>query len=384
MDKPSSQVKGQRPLAVSQQSAVVRLAWVFGARDGLMLLRLQMLAEIVNRRHKVLAIAPDLGSQDKVKLSSLGIEFADAAHPKMWGNPFAALLARRRLAQQLLDWRCSAAVIEDPLNLEASVRAAAQAGLNEIYPTLPALERGPAPSSARASWRTSLEHASAIFVPTANDTRLIEQSFQKSPPRIAVLAPVAMNLEDVRARPLPPLGDGLVLLGAASQSNLEPSAIAAAGRSLIGRCRFRVIGLDEHGNGNNVDGPPGLEILPDAISPDAMHSAVEAAHVVVIDDISASHLLLLAAALAVGRPVLVIDVAAYRDFVDVGVNGWLVADGDAAALTTTIATMLKRPDLLAGMARASRQKAERKIDRSAGWQPLLDIIGLADLRQKAA
>ena len=105
---------------------------------------------------------------------------------------------------------------------------------------------------------------------------------------------------------------------------------------------------------------------------------------VVIDDIGAGHMLLLATALAIGRPVLVIDVPAYRELVDAGANGWLVADNDATALATSMAAILKRPDLLVGMARVSRQKAERKIDQSEVWKPLFDIVGLADLRRKAA
>lgn len=384
MHKPSSQVKGQRLLPASQQSAVVRLAWIFGTRSDLMLLRLPLLAEIVQRRHKVLAIAPDLNPQDRAVLSGLGIEFAVASHPKARANPFAVMLWRRRLAQKLLDWRCSAAVVEDPSSLEPSVRAAAQAGLHEIYLALPALERGPAPSGARGSWRTTLEHATAVFVPTANDTRLIEQSFGKSPPQVAVLCSAALNLADVRACPLPPLGDGLVLLGATSHRDLETSPFVTASRSLAGRCRFRAIDLYGHGSDGNSEGMTGIEIVRSDLTSRAIRAAVEAAHVVVIDDIGAGHMLLLATALAIGRPVLVIDVPAYRELVDAGANGWLVADNDATALATSMAAILKRPDLLVGMARVSRQKAERKIDQSEVWNPLFDIVGLADLRRKAA
>jgi len=384
MDKPSSEVKGQRPPPAAQQSAVVRLAWIFGTRDDLMLLRLPLLAEIVQRRHKVLAIVPDLSSADTSILSGLGIEFCLSSHPKTSVNPFAAVMSRRRLTQQLHDWRTSAVVVEDPSSLESSVRAAVQAGLHKIYPALPALERGPAPSGARTSWRATLELASAVFVPTANDTRLIEQATHKSLPRIAVFPPVALNLSDLRACPLPPLGDGLVLLGAASRRDIETSAFAAAAKSLGGRCRFRTIDLGDDGRGRLANAAPGIELVQGPLTPASIRSAVEAAHVVVIDDIGAAHILLLATALAIGRPVLAIDVAAYRDFVDAGVNGWLVADGDAAALTASMAAILKRPDLLAGMARASSQKAERKLDQAAGWQPLFDIVGIADLRRRAA
>ena len=95
-------------------------------------------------------------------------------------------------------------------------------------------------------------------------------------------------------------------------------------------------------------------------------------------------MLLLATALAVVRPVLVTDAACHRDFVDGGSNGWLVPGCDAVALTAGMTAVLKRPDLLAGMARASRMKAERRLDRRAAWPALFGAIGLADLRVQAA
>ena len=105
---------------------------------------------------------------------------------------------------------------------------------------------------------------------------------------------------------------------------------------------------------------------------------------VVVDHVDAYQILLLATALAMGRPVLATDEACYRDYVDVGANGWLIPGEDTTALVQAMTSILKRPDLLPGMARAARHKAERRLDQKIALKVLLEALGLQDLRAKAA
>ena len=61
---------------------------------------------------------------------------------------------------------------------------------------------------------------------------------------------------------------------------------------------------------------------------------------------------------------------------DERVNGCLVAARDAGALAEAMASFLKRPDLIASIARASRLKAERFCDARVVNRSLLDALGL--------
>lgn len=376
--------KGQSQPSMVQLPAVARLAWIFASPDELLLLRLPLLAEIAQRRHKVLAIAPHLEATDIARLASLGIEAATIFQPSTRLNPIAGILARRRLSQKLFEWRASTVVVEDAEHIDAHISAAAQAGLSDIYAVLPALEGGPAPSGRQKSWRSSLGLASAVFAPTTNDCRLLDKFFERSL-RVAVLPPVTLNLNEVSARPLPTIAGGLVVLGAAKQNDADPGAFVEACVAIANRCRLKAIDLDKYGMQSNGDTISSVDWIPVSGSLiDSVLPAVEMAHIIVVDKPSPAQMLVLAAALAVGRPVLVADNAQFRDFVDVGANGWLYAEGDAATLATSMATALTRPDLLAGMARTSRQKAERKLEQGAAWQSLFDIVGLADLRRRAA
>jgi glycosyltransferase involved in cell wall biosynthesis len=67
-------------------------------------------------------------------------------------------------------------------------------------------------------------------------------------------------------------------------------------------------------------------------------------------------------ALACGRPVLVSDIPANREWVRDGENGWLFPDGDANALARKILMLSTSPALLERAGRLARQTAERRAD----------------------
>ena len=373
--------------SVSGHAAVVRLAWIFGDRDTPMLLRQPVFVEAVRHRHKVLILAPDLSAADQALLATQGIDSAPIGLPGNRFNPFAAVTARRRLAQVLHDWRASAAIVEDGEALELAVRAAVQAGIPAVYPLLPALEAGAGPSESKLSWRHALSLANAVFVPTPNDARLLAEPLAKLGVPYHQLPVITLDLDRIRAHPLPPIDDGFLFLGCdggTGGGQMTPFAEAVTALdSRASRARFRLAEI--HPALITAKASPRLERIT-VTSPiaETLAELVRAAHIVVVDGLGAQQTLLLGLALAVGRPVLVTHDACYRDFVDVGANGWLAPRGDAAALAQCMATILKRPDLLPGMARAARQKAERRLDQRVVVPLLFKALGLSDLRVQAA
>lgn len=81
-------------------------------------------------------------------------------------------------------------------------------------------------------------------------------------------------------------------------------------------------------------------------------------------------------AMAMGRPLVVADAPGCRELVDERVNGCLCRTNDAQALAVAIESYLKRPDLIAAMARASRQKVERRYDRRLVMAAMFDLLDL--------
>lgn len=73
-------------------------------------------------------------------------------------------------------------------------------------------------------------------------------------------------------------------------------------------------------------------------------------------------------AAAAGRAIVSSDVPGCREIVRHGVNGLLVAAGDAASLASAIRTLVEQPRLRADMGRAGRLMAEREF----GEQVVID------------
>ena len=76
-------------------------------------------------------------------------------------------------------------------------------------------------------------------------------------------------------------------------------------------------------------------------------------------------------ALACGLPVLVSDIAANKEWVQEGDNGWLFRDGDADDLAQKILSVAARPRTLEGIGRHARLVAERRADWKINFQILL-------------
>jgi glycosyltransferase involved in cell wall biosynthesis len=84
----------------------------------------------------------------------------------------------------------------------------------------------------------------------------------------------------------------------------------------------------------------------------------------------------LIAALAVGRPLIVSDTRGCRDAVAEGVNGLIVSPCDPSALFDGMVQILRRPDLLPGMAAASRIRAKHHFDAIAINEIVMETLRL--------
>jgi glycosyltransferase involved in cell wall biosynthesis len=86
-------------------------------------------------------------------------------------------------------------------------------------------------------------------------------------------------------------------------------------------------------------------------------------------------------ALACGLPALVSDIAANKEWVRQGSNGWLFPDGDADALAERILLIAAARKQLKRVARAARATAERRADWHRNFAVLLRTYDLAVRRK---
>jgi hypothetical protein len=358
-------------MPATSRSAVTRLAWIAADREALLLLRAPLLRDIAGRRHKVLAMAPDLTDADRLALSKLGVDSERAVLPGASRNPLIGLASRRRLAAALQAWGANAVVADVGTAVDPVTRAAAQSGCPSLYPVVPAAGAGLITARLAAI-------ATTVLASTADDARILAAGRPTAAP--VVLPPAAIDLGATPQSPLPGLEDGLVVAAIDAPDVAVPLFADAVGR-LERRARFRLL-TDATRTANQA--VVGLDRQPCTfVDPLALAAQLRVAHLVVIDGHTPRHRAALAIALALGRPVLAVDDPHHRDLVDSGVNGWLapaVAEGFAAALGAA----LKRPDLLPSMARAARHKAERTVDAAAISRRLTTALGLSDLTTAAA
>ena len=365
-----------------------------------MIQRLPLLRAVVQRRHKVMALVPGLTPSQQLTLLALGIE--SASLPLRHGsiNPFSRRRARSELVEQLDEWRANTAVLDCDGLLDQAWRGCLQAKMTAIHPLLPAMDLPTAATLTSRRWAPLMRPDTTAFAASANDARLAGAALGARAPSVRLLPPVTIDLAVATPEPLPAFENGLAFLGLIEQpASAAVSLYAAAAIMMQARasraqfCLAQVplaqVPLTQavaaaKASREGQDALPLNRFELDLADAAAVRAAISAAHVIVIDRLAAPHMALLATALAVGRPVLAIDAPFTRDLIDAGVDGWHADAGSAGALVGAMVAILKRPDLLAGMARAARQKAMRRLGHEPAQAALFDALGLADLRVRAA
>lgn len=373
-----------------QTSGVRRVAVIAHAAETLVRFRGPLIREIAERRHRVLAIAPDLGPGDADDLERLGVETANV----VLGPADAGLLADRRTAKsvtaQLAAFAPHIVLSSGPRSAAFGAIAGRKVGARTILIVngLAALGLPPASSapwllSRAARWRAKAALAAAdvvVFHNTADRAYLVAAGLLGPQQKSFVQPGSGVDLQRWAEAPLPPLQGGLVFLMAgrlARSTGADTFAVAAA---LVKSQAPHVTFL--------LAGPQGSG--PEGLAPDDLdNGAFE--YLGALDDIgpalTRSHVFVYPAhgegmpgavleAMSMGRPIITTDTPGCRDTVDERVNGCLVPPGNPEALAEAMQSFLRRPELIAAMARASRMKAERRFDQRPVVAALMDVLGL--------
>lgn len=339
------------------------------------------------RGHRVLAVTPDAATSGGI-LEALGVE-SRAAPLRMPGLTFLAdRKTEAELARILSDFRADVVLGCGSRALVVAAAAARKASVPRIVSLVTGLPETGFDGSddfgvSVTLYKRAFRSSHAVIVHNSEDAaRVRALGALPSDAELVEVPGAGVDLERVQPAPLPPLEGGLVFLMVSRllRSRGVEEYISAA-RELKARSK---------GSRFLLAGPAAMG--PDAVSLETLAQAdgvieylgelsdvpgaISKAHVFVYPSHAEGMPRTVQEALAVGRPIVTSSIAGCREAIDERVNGCLAAPHEAGALAEAMESFLKRPDLIPAMARASRQKAERRFDVREVNRRLFEVLHL--------
>lgn len=374
--------------------AVRRVAFIAHSAASLVRFRGALMRAALARRHRVLALAPDMTGPVADALEADGIVTGSFPLEAEGAGPFAARRTRNGLAGHLADFAPQVVVASGPRTAALGALAGRAAGADRVVLIVNGLsalggsETSGWGSGAGRRRRDALAASDVVVFHNDEDRRALLAEGVLSAARPYVVTPGSgVDIARYAVAPLPPVADGLeFLLLARLDKAMGTETFAAAVAQVKAKApvaRFVIVGPDTPATGGAGGALTARHLarFGDAViyrgPADDVRPHIAAAHVVVHPSVSEGLPGALLEALAMGRPVIASDIPGSRQVVDERVNGCLVPPGDASALAEAIESYLKRPDLIPAMARAARSKAERLFDERAVVATMLETLGLA-------
>lgn len=375
--------------AAAPATAARRVAIVTPGGEPLRQLEGALLAEIAARRHRILAVAPEFSEGDVDALDAIGAERAACSAERHALKLYADWKAIAGLKAILAGWGPHVVLACGSRSMIYGALAAKAAGAERVVLLFGALPEhrfaGELAPDEMPAWRyaQALRAADAAVFCNRDDAVHLRR-LGVMPPHLPtiVVAGAGVDLESHVLLPLPPLSQGLVFLMISALDKrkgvIEYCKAAHELKARAPNTRFLLAG-------SRSEGPFGLE--PETLA--ALGGAVEylgpaadalallaQCHVFVYPSHAEAMPQPVLEAMAAGRPIVTTSVAGCRDTVDERVNGCLVEPRNARALAAAMESFLKRPDLIAPIARASRAKAERFCGIKTVNSALIAALGL--------
>ncbi|HSS01798.1 MAG TPA: glycosyltransferase family 4 protein [Kofleriaceae bacterium] len=239
---------------------------------------------------------------------------------------------------------------------------------------------------ARFAYGLSLRNVDEIVFQNADDPELLRSSgLLSARAHWRVVSGTGVDLTKLRLAPphLDPPTFTLISRLLVSKGIRELVAAARIVRARFPEARFRLVGqLEAEGHPGAVaraelDGWIAEGLIDYAGFSDDIAGVLAATTVFVLpsyyrEGVPRTNL----EALAVGRPIVTTDWVGCRETVEEGVNGFLVAPKDPAALADRMQRYLRDPSLVARHGRASRELAERRFDIRTVNASMLDALRL--------
>jgi glycosyltransferase involved in cell wall biosynthesis len=364
---------------------------LFGSfAPSLILFRGSLIAALIERGHKVFALAPEIDAGTASKLKAMGAEPRSVALGRTSLDPFEAARTSKQLRELLRQIRPDAVIAYTIKPVVLGGPAARSAGARFI-PLVTGLgyaftggrepKRVIARLLATHLYRRAFRSAeTAIF---QNPDDLAEFRRLRLLPRrlpTAVINGSGIDTDHFSPRPLPREPSFLMIARLLGDKGIREYGEAAKRlKQVYPQVRVSLVG--------HLDSSP--DSLSQAQLDDLIAGGID--YLGALEDVRpalAAHSIYVLPsyregtprsvleALAMGRPVITTDAPGCRETVVPGVNGSLVPPRDAEALHAAMARMIEDTESLSAMGEASRRIAEEKYDVS---KVNADILRLARL-----
>jgi glycosyltransferase involved in cell wall biosynthesis len=212
--------------------------------------------------------------------------------------------------------------------------------------------------------RRALAAVDVLFFFSANQAAVLEHELGVDPARLACV-PFGIDHRFFSPRPVTggPSSHGILAVGRDHSRDhaLLIEAVRGTGMPL------RLVGPEP---GSLGDLPAEVELISQ-LDHRAYRAALAGAAVVAVPTVAPAYpsgQTVVLEAMSMGRPVVVTDSPAMRDYVTSGVNGELVPAGDAAALSRLLRELLEDPGRGERLGRAGRETVERRFNDRLMWE----------------
>ncbi|HEX2762678.1 MAG TPA: glycosyltransferase family 4 protein [Allosphingosinicella sp.] len=358
---------------------------------SLILFRGPLIAAMVARGHRVVAMAPAIDADVAEKLRRLGAEPREVPLVNSSLNPLASAKTVAVLTALLREVRPDVFIGYTIKPVTLGSIAARRAGVGRIVALITGLgyaftegggsKRRVSRAAATLLYRLALRCCGRIIFQNPDDRDFFRKlGLLPRGAEVALVKGSGIDLQAFAAAGLP--GGMSFLMISRFLGDKGIREYAAASRRLKARypeVEFRLAGYPD-------PSPDGLsqreieEIAKGGVDLlgrlDDVRPAIAAASVYVLPSYREGTPRSVLEALAMARPVVTTDAPGCRETVEDGVNGLLVPPRDTAALADAMERLILDPARLKPMARASRALAERNFDVHAVNRAILDAAGL--------
>lgn len=353
-----------------------------------------LLAEMRNRGHEVIAMAPDFDASTRADIRAMGVETVDFAMSRSGTNPLKeiAVIADLRRLMRMHQPDVSFAYFLKPVmyGMIASRMAGVPgrfgliAGLGYAFTDdgRPNLQRHIARFSGSLMMRLTTVCANRILFQNPND---LEESLSIGlvvPAKASLVGATGVDLDDWRPVPLPEGSITFILVARLLRDKGIGEFVEAARilRRDFPDAQFLVVG--------------GIDDNPVGITREEMDAWVAEGliewpgHVKVKPWLARAHVFVLPSyyregvprstqeAMALGRPVITTDAPGCRETVVEGHNGFMIPPRDPQALAMAMRHFIDNPGDIARMGAESRKLAEERFDVHLQNDKLLGYMGL--------
>jgi glycosyltransferase involved in cell wall biosynthesis len=358
---------------------------------SLIVFRGPMIAALVERGYRVVAMAPAIGPDIRAALAELGAEARDVALVNSSLDPLAAARSLRLLTAALREVAPDALIAYTVKPVTLGAIAARRAGVPNFVALVTGLgfafteggglKRRLAKAVATLLYRRAFRRSRSIIFQNPDDRAHFEQ-LRIVPPGadVTVVNGSGIDLDRFRRAPLPAEPIFLMIARLLGDKGVrEYGAAAASLKARHPQARFGLVGyFDPSPDGISTDEldsmiAGGIDYLGKM---DDVRPAIADASVYVLPSYREGTPRSVLEAMAMGRPIVTTDAPGCRETVVDGENGFLVPPREIAPLEAAMEKFILDPALISAMGAKSRLLAERKYDVRAVNAALFEAAGL--------